>query len=91
MVEVHVDLITVTFSNGGDVEPVVTLGGVMGVVMIENERLVKEIGGRPRVASEGCDSTTVEVDQSKNELVSWEDRISARVIEELKGEVADVE
>ena len=49
MVEVHVELITVTFSNGGDVEPVATLGGVMGVVMIENEKLVKETGGRPRV------------------------------------------
>ncbi|KAI6753175.1 hypothetical protein HG531_005344 [Fusarium graminearum] len=52
MVEIQVDLITVTLSKGGDTEPVATLGGVMGVVMIENEKLVKEIGGKPTVASD---------------------------------------
>lgn len=52
MVEVQVDLITVTLSKGGDTEPVATLGGVMGVVMIENEKLVKEIGGKPTVGTE---------------------------------------
>lgn len=52
MVEIQVDLITVTLSKGGDTEPVATLGGVMGVVMIENEKLVKEIGGKPTVGTE---------------------------------------
>jgi hypothetical protein len=91
MVEVQVELITVKFSNVGDVEPVATLGGVMGVVMIENEKLVNEIGGRPRVGWGCCDSTTVEVDQSNNELVSWKDEIPKRVIEELKNDAVDVE
>jgi hypothetical protein len=49
IVEVHVDMITVTFWESDEVEVVITSGGVIGVVIIENEKLVKETGGRPRV------------------------------------------
>ena len=49
MVEVHVDMSTVTFWDSDGVEVVITSGEVIGVVIIENEKLVKETWDRPRV------------------------------------------
>lgn len=91
MVDVHVDMITVTFSESDNVGVVVTLGGVMGVVMIENDRLVNEIEGRPKVDWRVRDSSSVDVDQLNNRLVSWVEENPPAVIEELKGEMVDVE
>lgn len=74
MVEVIVVLITVTLpraepSDGPRVDVVDTLGGVIGVVMIESQELGKESDGTSKVASEICEVVSVEVGQSNQESV----------------------
>jgi hypothetical protein len=74
MVEVIVVLITVTSPNvepsvGPRVDIVDTLGGVIGVVMIESQELGKESDGTFKVGSEVCEVVSVEVGQSNQESV----------------------
>jgi hypothetical protein len=74
MVEVIVVLITVTLpsaepSDGPRVDVVDTLGGVIGVVMIESQEVGKESDGTSKVAPEVCEPVSVEVGQSNKESV----------------------
>lgn len=74
MVEVIVVLITVTLpcvepSDGPRVDVVDTLGGVIGVVMIESQEVGKESDGTSKVASEVWEVVSVEVGQSSQESV----------------------
>lgn len=86
IVEVHVDLITDMLTTG----VVVTPGGVIGVVMIENSGVGKVIEGSSRLVSEVLGSVNVTVDQSNSELVREGKTKPELFVEELReGVVAE--